>query len=212
MGLTQITIVRHGETEWNKAMRLQGHQDSPLTPLGFKQAQLVAEGIKTRHFDKLYSSDLERAVKTAESINVNFNLEILQSSQLRERAFGVMEGLTREQIQDKYPHLFNVYMHRNSNEAIPDGENLSEFSERIIKEIQRIADINNNKKVLIVAHGGVLDCVIRKIFNMKVDEKRSFTLLNSSINTFSIKGDKWMLEEWGNIDHMQGLNALNEVN
>ncbi|HBH48196.1 MAG TPA: histidine phosphatase family protein [Bacteroidales bacterium] len=212
MGATKITIVRHGETKWNVAMKLQGHQDSALTKNGIRQAEQVSHALKDRRFDVIYSSDLNRALKTAQTINTHFNLEIKSDPNLRERAFGVMEGLTREEIAEKYPDLFHIYMHRNSIEPVPGGESLIEFSERVIKAIETIVSVNSEKEILVVAHGGVLDCIIRKIFNMQPHERRSFTLQNSSINKISIENGKWILQEWGNIDHLNSNSVLNEIN
>jgi broad specificity phosphatase PhoE len=212
MGSTKITIVRHGETEWNISMQLQGHQDSPLTKNGIKQTNLLAQTIKNRDFDLIYSSDLGRAIDTANILNKQLNLQIIPSEKLRERAFGVMEGLTREQVELKYPDIFHVYMHRNSNHQIPEGESLETFSKRVIDEIDLIAKSNVGKRLLLIAHGGVLDCVIRKIFKLKVDDKRCFTLHNSSVNTISIENEKWILEEWGNVEHLHQKEVLDENN
>lgn len=210
--MVQITIIRHGETEWNKLMQLQGHTDSPLTKLGFKQAEQLSEFIKHRKFDVLISSDLDRTLLTARIINKHLGLPIIKNELLRERSFGIMEGLTLPEIQDKYSQTYKAYKSRKSTYEIPDGESLVQFNKRIIESIQTIAKENDGKSVLLVAHGGVLDCIIRYIFKMDLDDDRNFSVLNTSVNTITISDEKWILQEWGNTEHLKHLESLNEFN
>lgn len=212
MAGTKITIVRHGETEWNKTMQLQGHKDSPLTEKGLAQAELLAETIKARKFDVLITSDLGRAIHTAQIINRNLKLNIIIDRNLRERAFGIMEGLTREEISVKYKDVYEAYMQRMIGFEIPEGESLAEFNSRILDAFQQIARTYKNKSVLMVAHGGVLDSAIRRVFNLKLGSDRPFSLFNTSVNSISIDGDRWILEEWGNIEHLHSSSVLNEIN
>jgi probable phosphoglycerate mutase len=200
MDRTRLTIVRHGETDWNVAKRLQGQQDSELTRNGLSQAETVSKTLSRFFFDALISSDLGRAVKTTGIINQKHNLPILTNPNLRERNFGIMEGLTREQIQSNYPEVFNGYMERKDSYIIPEGESLVAFYNRVMKGLQNLAEMYEGKDILIVTHGGVLDCVMRKIFNYPLSAPRRFSIYNASINIMTITGDEWFLEQWGNID------------
>lgn len=103
MSKTRLTVIRHGETEWNKKLQMQGHQDSPLTSDGKTQAKLLAETIHHRNFEVLITSDLGRARETSEIINTHLQLKVLEDISLRERAFGLLEGLKREEAREKYP-------------------------------------------------------------------------------------------------------------
>lgn len=212
MAGTKITIVRHGETEWNKTLQLQGHSDSPLTEKGLAQAELLSDTIKSRKFDILITSDLGRAIHTAQIINKNLKLNIIIERNLRERAFGIMEGLTREEICIKHKDVYDAYMQRMVTFEIPEGESLAEFNTRILEAFQHIARTHKNKSILMVAHGGVLDCVIRRIFKLELGTDRPFSLFNTSVNTISIEGDRWILQEWGNMEHLQQMVVLNENN
>jgi 2,3-bisphosphoglycerate-dependent phosphoglycerate mutase len=203
MEKTRVTMVRHGETEWNVAMRLQGKQDSNLTKNGLHQVKLVSDALSTYNFDILISSDLGRAMKTAEIINKKHNLEIISDSSLRERNFGIMEGLTREQIQDRYPEVFNGYMDRKDIYCIPEGESLVDFYERVTIGLRHLTKTYAGKNMLIVSHGGVLDCVMRMVFNYSLSAPRRFSIYNASVNSFTVIGDDWFLEQWGNIDHQK---------
>jgi 2,3-bisphosphoglycerate-dependent phosphoglycerate mutase len=212
MGKTRITIVRHGETEWNKSMQLQGHQDSPLTTNGLEQAELLAETINKRQFELIITSDLGRAKKTASILNKHMQLKVVEDKSLRERAFGVMEGMKREIAQEKYPELWQAYITRNKDFTVAQGESLVQFNERVIESLNNIANSFIGKHILIIAHGGILDCILRKIFNVELDEKRSFIIPNTSVNTFTIEENSWILEEWGNVEHLNSAEVLDEIN
>ena len=96
---TELILLRHGETEWNSAGRLQGHLDSALSPEGLRQADLLAARLSSVSFHALYSSDLGRALETARRIATRTGHSILQDWRLRERGLGVFEGLTRDEAR-----------------------------------------------------------------------------------------------------------------
>jgi probable phosphoglycerate mutase len=204
MTKTRLTIIRHGETEWNLALRLQGMKNSELTRKGLEQARVAARALKDKKFDRLITSDLKRAVITAEILNEYHHLPVLQDETLRERNFGIMEGLTREEIQERYPETFNGYMLRKDTYQIPEGESLVSFYKRVTTGIRHIAQQNKGCSVLIVTHGGVLDCIMRMIFDYPLSAPRRFSIYNASINNFSIDENEWQLDTWGNIDFQKG--------
>jgi 2,3-bisphosphoglycerate-dependent phosphoglycerate mutase len=198
---TKVTIVRHGETEWNVAMRLQGMQNSVLTENGIRQANMVAEALRHNNYHFIIASDLGRAIETAEAINRYHSLTIQKEPLLRERNFGVMEGLTREEIQEKYPEVHRGYMERQGTYQVPQGESLTEFYLRVTEGLKMITSRYKGKNILIVTHGGVLDCVMRMIFGYPLSAPRRFSIFNGSINTFLVGENGWSLEQWGSIDH-----------
>jgi probable phosphoglycerate mutase len=211
MVTTKVTMIRHGETEWNVAMRLQGNQNSELTPRGLLQVQLVANVLSKRTFDLLISSDQGRAIITAMAINKYHNLEMILSENLRERNFGIMEGLTREEIGEKYPLVYEGYMKRISEYQVPEGESLIQFYTRVSIELKNIVSLYEGSRILIITHGGVLDCTMRMVFGYSLDVSRNFSIFNAALNTFSVTNSKWKLEEWGNIDHLRSIDTFDEI-
>ncbi len=210
---TTITLVRHGETEWNIVTRLQGHSDSNLTQTGASQVVAVSEKLKNYHIDGLYTSDLQRAITTAKSINKHHHLTIKYSEMIRERSFGVMEGLTLKEIQAKYPETYKNYLSRVKELPIEKGESLLAFYERTTKELNRIVEENRGMKILVVCHGGTIDCITRKVFDYPLDARRCFQIPNTGINTFIVdSNNEWTVKEFGNIDHLNEINAQNEWN
>jgi probable phosphoglycerate mutase len=97
--MTQLILIRHGETLWNTERRMQGQLDSPLTERGLWQAQQLGIRLKNQPFTTLYSSDLPRAARTAEQIAIVTGHNILIDERLRERHFGAFEGMTQKEIQ-----------------------------------------------------------------------------------------------------------------
>ena len=203
MSDTRITLVRHGETQWNVQLRLQGMMNSELTGNGRKQAEMVAGALRERNFNAIISSDLGRAVATAEAINKYHNLPLQLEPSDRERYFGVMEGLTREEILERYPEVHAGYMERKDTYQIPQGESLVDFYKRVTAGLNEIINQNFGNDILIVTHGGVLDCIMRMVFDYALHAPRRFSIYNGSINVFSIRDNEWFLEQWGNIDHQQ---------
>lgn len=199
MGVTRITMVRHGETEWNVTMRLQGMKNSDLTKKGIRQARQAANALRKRDFDRLISSDQERAVKTAQQLNEYHHLEIETDPALRERNFGIMEGLTREEIMERYPETYHGYMDRKDSYRIPEGETLIDFYARVTGGINRIVQMSEGQNLLIVTHGGVLDCMMRMLFDIPLTTARNFSIYNGSINEFSYEQGKWHLDTWGKL-------------
>ncbi|MDX8340523.1 histidine phosphatase family protein [Draconibacterium sp. IB214405] len=208
---TEITIIRHGETMWNVQKRIQGQRNSKLSENGITQAELVAEALVRREFDVLVSSDLERAVETAKIINKQLSLPHKYNLNLRERSFGIFEGKNFAEIEEMYPEEFRRYKERNPGFVVPGGESIEQMYTRVTSEIEALASKYKDQKVLIVSHGLVLEMMMYRTFNLKLDEPRSFSINNSSISSFYIDKDNWFLKEWGVIEHLVSLNVLTEL-
>ncbi len=211
MAKTSITVVRHGETDWNVSRQLQGRQNSKLTTNGLKQTQLTAEALKGIAFDALYTSDLKRALETTEIINQYHNLEIQIDKSLAERNFGVMEGLTSEELQEKYPEIYSNYLARKEDFQIPGGESLNSFMDRVKQSLENIIRVHEGRHILIITHGGVLDCIIRILFDYPLSAPRRFSIYNASINRISVTDGEWFLEEWGDISHQKARSLSLDI-
>ena len=213
MGRTKITMVRHGETDWNIAMRLQGMQNSELTKKGIEQAKQAAEALRNKNFDKIISSDLKRAMETAEIINKLQDVPLEKNVSIRERNFGIMEGLTREEIMDRFPETYQGYMQRKDTYPVPEGESLVDFYARVTTGMQQIVRENEGKHLLIITHGGVLDCMMRMIFDYPLSAPRRFSIYNASVNEFSVNEGQWQLDSWGIIEFQkENTQSIEEPN
>ena len=154
-------LIRHGETEWNVKRIMQGHNDSPLTELGINQAKDLAKKLRHIHFDKIFSSDILRAKRTAEIIASERKLAVATTKLLRERTFGKYEGWTIDKYYKKFEQYFvenqklsEIETYKRKPDA--DIESDEEIVNRLIIFIREVAVGFPGKTVLVVTHGGIM--------------------------------------------------------
>jgi broad specificity phosphatase PhoE len=147
--VTELILVRHGETDWNRDGRYQGHADPPLNREGRRQARALATQLAGIELDAVYTSDLRRAAETAEIIARERRIPLHRDTGLREVDVGSWSGLTRAEIADRFP---GAERH--------DGESRDAHRERVIRAVTAIAERHAGDRVLIVSHGGSLRAVL----------------------------------------------------
>jgi 2,3-bisphosphoglycerate-dependent phosphoglycerate mutase len=197
--LTSFTIVRHGETEWNQLGLHQGVQNSPLTEKGLAQAYSVARALKKFTFQKLYSSDLGRAVETAQIIGSVLNLGVIFDKRLQERNLGCLGGLTIDEFSEQYPEDCEKYLSGDPDYILPGGESIRQSYERSIACFEELAFRHQNENILIITHEFILDYLLRYTLEIPLQHRRRFVLKNCSINRFVKTEHDWKLETWGEI-------------
>ena len=200
--MTDILLIRHGETLWNQQGRMQGQQDSPLTPTGLNQARQLAKRLKDVTFCALYSSDLGRAHQTARCIADETGHEVIAERGLRERHFGIFEGLTNAEIEARYPEDHKLFAQRDPQYRMQGGESAEEFRIRVLDIMSRIAQTHAGDTVVVVSHGLVLDALYRTATGMALHVPRGFPLLNCSVNTFRYAPEGWLAVAVGDVDHL----------
>ena len=191
MEATRILLVRHGETDWNATGRIQGQSDTPLNAAGYEQARRAAQRLAREPVQALYSSDLARAFQTATIIGQALGLTVVTSPRLRERRYGVWEGLTSAEIQARYPEQFAEWRARSTDFAPPQGETRSQLLARALAELQTIARRHAREVVVVVTHGGFCYVLIDHILGSVDGDRREFTFGNASIHTLEVTGDRW---------------------
>lgn len=207
---TIVFAVRHGETEWNRVNRIQGHLDSPLTAVGRQQAQALAVGLKDCGLQHIYSSDLGRAMRTAEVIGAELGLTVKSDERLRERHLGAMQGMTKEEFFASHPAVAATYDFGDPDFSVPGGESVRERHDRCIAGCADLVSRHPGEKLLLVVHGGVLRSLFHHTQQLPLNAPRRFSLFNAAINVFSITGGVWRLETWGSTAHLPGLNPLDD--
>lgn len=201
--MTEVLLVRHGETVWNQEGRMQGQHDSPLTDTGLRQGVQVARRLKDVAFTTLYSSDLGRAYRTAQSIATETGHEIVVDVRLRERHFGLFEGLTGPEMKERHPAEYARFAARDPDYAVPGGESAAGFQVRCIACFDDLARRHRDETIVVVAHGLVLDALYRAASGMPLDQPRGFPLLNCSINTFRCQHPGWTAVKVCDVDHLE---------
>ena len=207
--LTMLLAIRHGETVWNAEQRFQGHGDSPLTELGRNQARALGQRLKKIDFDMLISSDLGRAQETASIISQFTGHSITIDSRLRERNYGVLEGLTFNKIKAKYSDVFDLLISGDPKYKIPEGESHQQQYERNVEFLEESLKKRTGKKIAIVIHGGVLDNVFRYIVQLPLNHPRCVLAANASLSIIShgnfYGSICWVINSWGESGHLNGL-------
>ena len=211
MPAAELILVRHGETAWNREGRMQGHTDIPLSEAGIAQAQELAARLAGEAFDALWSSDLLRALGTAERVARLTGHRIAVDPRLRERNLGVLQSFTREESARVHPEVFQRYLRGEADYVIPGGESARQFFARVMGALTEIAEGLAGRRAVVVCHGGVLDALYRIAAGEGPEGPRKTTLLNASVNTFHYRDGRWTLFLWGDISHLRRDRALDDV-
>ncbi|NMA96246.1 MAG: histidine phosphatase family protein [Clostridiales bacterium] len=194
--ITTICIIRHGQSTWNAERRIQGQMDPPLSPLGKKQAGLVAKRVENEPWDALYSSDLSRASQTAEAISQCTGLKVNKDPLLREIYQGKVEGLLAKEAREKYPDF-----------DVPEvgRETADELRERAVKAFWKVIDSNVGKRVIIVSHGGL----IRSFLNTILESVADLHIINTSCTMLHWDGENWECDYLADASHLESLKENN---
>jgi probable phosphoglycerate mutase len=202
MRRTRVIIVRHGQTQWNLKLIRQGHLDSPLTERGIAQAKALGERLAQEEIGGLYSSDLGRAVQTAEMIAAVTGHAVVTDVRLRERNLGVFQGLGRQEIERQFPEEYRLHRSLGPDYVIPSGESVIQQVERNLSCLSEIAERHGSETVVVVTHGGVLSGLFRHTFSIPFGAPRRFEFMNASLNVFNYEDGDWFLQTWGDVSHL----------
>ena len=161
---TYVCVTRHGETDWNIAGILQGWTDVPINDQGRRQAYELVGNFSHSKFSKIYSSPLIRSLETAEIIAQSLRLDPPECHDgLKERNFGVYQGIPKSELADLNPVVLQQILKRNPATDFEQGESMDEFADRVLDAIVSIAEPNAGKRILAVTHGWVMDVITRHI-------------------------------------------------
>jgi 2,3-bisphosphoglycerate-dependent phosphoglycerate mutase len=206
----RIIAIRHGETEWNAAGREQGQLDSPLTPRGLQQAAAIAERMKRYTFAALYSSDLGRALQTAEIVAKATGSSIAVDTGLRERNTGIFQGMTKEQMAERYASEYAAYSADPYGYEIPGGESGVQRSERSVRVFNALADRHADDTIVVITHGGFLMGFFEHVLSLEPGNSWRFKRQNAAFNAFERRAGIWSLVTWNDTAHLVGLGSLDE--
>lgn len=177
-----LYFVRHGESESNGLNKIQGHSDSGLTERGRRQAEKVARRLARHSFDKIYSSDLGRALTTCRAIAQAVGKKPQIDPRLREIRLGVWEGLSTDEVNARYRKGYDRWLQSPTRMKIPGAERVNEFHARVRTRVEEIMVSHQTGSVLVVTHGGVIASLVSHWLKSSFDH----TLLNLRIDNTSI--------------------------
>ena len=207
--VTRVLAIRHGETAWNVDTRIQGQLDIPLNDTGRWQADRLARAVAEEGISAVYSSDLLRAYETAESVARGCGQPIVPDTGLRERGFGVFEGMTFREIEQRWPEQSERWRKRDPGFGPEGGEALRDFYARCVATATRLAAAHPGETIALVAHGGVMDSLYRAASRIALDAPRSWQLGNASINRLLYTPQGFTLVGWSDTYHLED-NSLDE--
>lgn len=151
--MTTLILARHGETDWNRENRFQGHADPPLNELGRRQSRELGDLLAGEGIARVYSSPLRRARETADIVARLLGLEVVDEEGLREIDVGAWSGLTRDEVAQRFPEAYAQWLVRAPH-GFEDGETYEELAARVIPAIRALSARHPGEAVLVVTHGG----------------------------------------------------------
>jgi probable phosphoglycerate mutase len=207
---TRICLVRHGETAWNAERRLQGQIDIELNATGVRQAEAAGRWLNDKNISAVYASDLKRAWATGHAIGRALGLTPLAVPEMRERCYGIFEGLTYDEAKIRYPEAYVAFEQRHVDYAFETGESLCQMFARVTSRLQAIAAGHPGQEVVVVLHGGVLDIINRFVRGTPLDTPRDFLIPNAGLNWIAVQDGRWRIESWAETAHLEP-GALDEL-
>ncbi|WP_307337511.1 histidine phosphatase family protein [Metabacillus malikii] len=188
--MSTISIVRHGETDWNIIGKLQGQTDIPLNQHGMEQAMYCGNFLKTEKWDVIITSPLKRAKQTAEIINKCLNLPIVEMEEFVERGFGIAEGMEQEERLERFP-----------TGIIPDQEEMNSFENRVVTGIEKVRQRYFQQKIVLIAHGAVINALLANLSNGEIGTGKT-EIVNASISNIQYNETGWKIKEYNIISHL----------
>jgi broad specificity phosphatase PhoE len=178
-------LVRHGETEWNKLGRFQGHQDISLNERGLAQAKETAKAAAGWGHCAIYSSPLVRTVQVAEEIAKVTSVPVTKQPGLEELSLGDLEGVTGEEMRDKWPEVFAVWGTNPEKITMPNGESLVQLRERAWQAILDIEQKHSgDDAVVVISHNFAIRSIVGELLGVPLEHFHRMSLSLASVCTF----------------------------
>ena len=200
--MTKLILIRHGRTLWNSSGKFQGQSDIELSQEGVSQAEKLAENFPVTHIDRVYSSNLKRAYITGEIIAKKFNVPIIKDKRLCEVSFGSWEGLTYDEIHEKWPNEIETMFSTPDVLTMPEGESFAQVQKRGVEALLDIVNKHPDETIAITAHGGILRTLLAYALHMPLRYIWTLRQDNTAVNIVAFYGDKINVELLNSTSHL----------
>ena len=209
----QIFLLRHGETDWNLQGRCQGITDVDLNNRGRQQARCIAKHLGSEKIAAIYSSDLKRALQTAEIIKRSHGLEVTVDSDFRELNHGAFEGLTFLDIRAAYPDFLSLWRSEPGKMMIPGGERLVDVEKRVWNGMERILKSHLSREtVVVVSHNFPILAVLCRITGTPLNNYRSFRVEPCGLSCVSHDDrEGWRIVQINGTDYIAPAESKREI-
>jgi len=202
----RLVFVRHGETQWNRESRSQGQIDTPLNPLGCRQAELVAGRLRDEKLLAVYTSPLRRARETAERIASFHGLEVIPCSELMELNHGDLEGMTGEEIRRHHGEFLEAWLAAPAGLRLPNGESLEELQERTWRFVENVRAAHQEGTVAAVSHNLALRTILCRVLGMDLNNLRRVRQDVACVNIVEFGQDRVQLVLMNSTCHLRSLD------
>lgn len=196
-------MIRHGQSTWNREHRIQGQLDPPLSQEGRLQAGLLGARLAGRSFVAAYTSDLKRAAETAAAIGRLTRTEPEPLEGLREIFLGEWEGLTSEQIAERYPEAWSRWVEEPDWDVVPGGEGAALFEARVASALDEIFSRHSHGDILVVTHGGVIQIALHRVVGRPSRGLFPFKIQNASISILERRDGRMVIGGVNDVAHLE---------
>jgi len=209
--MTRIILVRHGQTEWNRVERFRGRADVPLNETGLVQAEVTGKRISAEWLPMaVYSSPLSRAVKTAESIAGYFNLAVRVHTGLIDIDYGQWEGLTPDEVRERWPEMIDGWYNTPAFIRIPGGETLPDVRARAMEAVNELVDCHGGQTVVVVGHTVINRIILLGVLGLSNDRFWHLHQDTCAINCFEAGGGDFTLLLLNDTCHLRSEMQYNK--
>jgi broad specificity phosphatase PhoE len=203
--MTEIILVRHGETEWNASETFRGRADVDLNETGLKQAELLGKYLSAEKIDLIYASPLKRAVQTAEAIARFQKIDVNPVENLIDFDCGDWQGLTLKEVREKYEELYRDWQDTPEQVKVPGGESLEDVKRRVMPFVDEAVTRCGEGKVALVSHRVVNKVIICALLGLSNAHFWNIKLDNAAITRFVYDGERVILTEHNNTSYLREI-------
>ena len=201
--MPRLLLVRHGQTTWNAENRFQGQSDSPLSELGRRQAAAVGQRLGSYPMDEIWSSDLSRALHTAEAIARHHGLLVRLDARLREFRMGEWEGLTGAEIAARDPERLALWRHVGAHVSAPGGESLTDLAERLRPLLEEMRRLPDDAHIVLVSHGGAIRGLVCLALGLPPEMNRHLVTAETSLTEIELRDGRTILLRLNDHAHLE---------
>ena len=185
--MVKLILARHALTVDNQKSRLSGHIDSSISEEGKEQIDKITNYLKDFDIDKIYTTTSSRTKDTVKKLSELKSIEIIEKESLKEISFGDFEGLTFDEIKDKYPKEFQDMIEKGYEYKYPNGESLIDSYNRVCIELDNIISNNDDRTILICSHGGTIRNIITYLISNSYKYHWNFKIDNGSVTILEVQ-------------------------
>lgn len=209
--MTELILIRHGETDWNRELRFQGQVDVSLNATGHEQARRLGLRLAGEAAHLLVCSDLLRTRQTALPISQSQAHAALREPvlniALREQNFGAIDGMRVDDIKAQHPDAWQQWTRFDADYAFEGGESTRQFHARVMGAVRELALNHAQQTLVVVTHGGVLDMIYRTARALPLSGPRQSEIPNAGLNRVRIQGELIEILSWADTQHLTDMPA-----